>query len=73
MIITAQCTNPSEMEIEVRAVMTLGQWAEVCGRIEAQLTGSYYSPLAEFRDAIREAIDHIQNRATISRPWLPPS
>lgn len=72
MTVTAQCTNPSDMEIEVKTVMSLAQWAEICGRIEPILAGQFYSPLADFRQAIKEAISHIQDRATISHPWLPP-
>lgn len=73
MTITAQCTNPSDMEIEVRAVMSVAQWAQICRRFDVQITGNYYGPLADFRDAIRESIDQIQNRSSISLPWLPPT
>lgn len=58
--VIAKCANPDQMVLSVYAEMTIAEWKHV---LAITKEARYYLPLDDFRSAIRDAINAIQESA----------
>jgi len=67
MTVTAQCTNPTDMNLKITAEMRVCEWREVCTRINYTKPEalSFYHPLESLREAIVRAIEGIARREEV--------
>jgi hypothetical protein len=64
--VSVQCSNPTDIRLEVRAELLVGEWEKILALVQhGQPSLVLYEPLRQLLLAVKRGVDGVRNREVV--------